>query len=277
MKKKILLALVTLVLLLSVVLSGCAASGVPQADYDKLSAQITDVQSKLTKAQTDLTTLQSAKTTVDSDLKTAQTKVTDLEKQVTDLKAQYELTGATKAETAKKIVKYYGTTHVYEKDVYDCNNMASDVWNMLKAQGISAVIVVGSIESPITNILDSNHAWVLVEVSPGQYLALDATNGHSVTRTENSYYYRGWSFATPAGLKRNDDLKTEYNARVIFVNTLVSEVNNAMALYNNSADQTEADKWLALYNKLVELKNAQQTLLTNLEAQINQLATQIQY
>jgi outer membrane murein-binding lipoprotein Lpp len=208
MKKKILLALVTLVLLLSVVLSGCSASGVPQADYDKLSAQITDVQSKLTKAQTDLTSLQTDKTTVDSELQTAQTKVTDLQKQVADLKAQYELIGLSTTELVKKITQNYSSTHYYEVNIYDCNNMASDLWDMLKDLGINAKIVIGNIESPITNILDSTHAWVLAEVSPGQYLALDATDGRSVTRTENSYYYRGWTFDNPASLKMNDDLKT---------------------------------------------------------------------
>ena len=50
MKKRILLALLTALLLLTVVLTGCS-SGVPQAQYDQQTAQLADAQSKLTKAQ----------------------------------------------------------------------------------------------------------------------------------------------------------------------------------------------------------------------------------
>ena len=38
---------------------------------------------------------------------------------------------------------------------------------MLKTQGINALMVVGDINTPITDITQSNHAWVLAEVSPG--------------------------------------------------------------------------------------------------------------
>src|SRR4030042_1408602 len=275
MKKKILLALVPVVLLFSIVFTGCAGgtSGVPQTQYDQVSAQLANAQSQLTQAQNDLAALQSQKSAVDSDLQAARAQVADLQQQVADLEAQYKLTGATKAETAEKIVKYYESTHLYEKDIYDCNNMASDVWNMLKAQGISAVIVVGSIEYQITNILQSDHAWVLAEVAPGEYLALDPTVGKAFTNAANSRYYRGWSFTNPATLKANDDLRAEYNARVSFVNVLVTEKNAAQTLYNNSSTQAEADKWLALYNKLGELKDAQEALLNVVMNQINQLAT----
>ncbi len=275
MKKKILLALVTLVLLLSFVLSGCAASGVAQEKYDQVVAQLADAQSKLTKAQSDLSALQAQKSAVDSDLRAAQTQVTDLQKQVADLKAKYELTGLTKAQIAEKIVANYKASHLYEKDVYDCNNMASDVWNMLKAQGISSVIVVGSIQYQITDILQSDHAWVLAEVAPGEKLALDATIGRAFTKASDSRYFRGWTFATPADLKANDDLVTERNAHVVFRNLLANEVNNAQTLFNNSSTQAEADIWMALYTKLLQLKNDQEALITSLMSQILALATKL--
>ncbi len=276
MKKNILLALVTLILLFSIVFTGCAADGVAQEKYDQVVAQLADAQSALTQAQNNLSTLQSQKSAVDSDLQAAQAQITDLQQQVADLQqqvAKYEYTGLTKSQIAEKIVQNYQASHLYEEDVYDCNNMASDVWNMLKAQGINAVIVVGSIEHLITDILQSDHAWVLAEVAPGEQLALDPTVGQTFTRTANSRYFRGWSFATPADLKANDDLKLEYNVRVSFINTLGTAVNEAINLYNSSSTQAEADKWWALYIKLKELKTAQETLATSLMNQINQLAT----
>src|SRR4030042_1337212 len=97
MKKKVLLALVTVVLLLSIALSGCS-SGIPQADYDNVAAQLADAQSKFTKAQNDLAALQAGKNAVAADLQAAQAEIADLEKQVStlevqvaDLVAQYKL------------------------------------------------------------------------------------------------------------------------------------------------------------------------------------------
>jgi hypothetical protein len=283
MKKKILLALVTVVLLSSIIFTGCGG-GVSQSEYDSLTALLSNAEANLSVAQDNLEALQSEKSAVDSDLATAQAQVTDLQAQVADLQQQladyvdrYDFTGLTTAEIAEKIVANYRATHLYEQDIYDCNNMASDVWNMLKAQGIDAVIVVGNIDIQITSILNSEHAWVLVEVAPDEYLALDPTIGYAISHAPGSLYYQGWSFINPALLKANDDLRTEYNTRVAFVNVLVSEINDAMDLYNNSTTQAEADKWLALYNKLQELKTDQEALLTTLENQFNQLATQFNY
>ena len=276
MKKKLLLTLVTLVLLFSIVLTGCsAAGGVPQTDYDNLATQLANAQSQLTQAQNDYNTLQSQKSAVDSDLRAAQTQITDLEQQVADLKARYEFEGLTTTEMLAKIVRDYEASHFYEEGVYDCNNMASDIWNMLKALGIDSVIVVGHNDHLITDILESNHAWVLVEVTPGEYLALDGTNGRTYTKSSGSLYFHGWSFLTPADLKANDDLVTERNAHVVFRNLLANEVNNAQTLYNNSSTQAEADKWMALYTKLKELKDDQEALIINLDNQILALATKL--
>ena len=267
MKQKIFMVLAAVILLLSLTLAGCAGgstvtvtntstttttatTGVSQADYDSL-------QNQLTKAQSDKTA--------------AEAEVTTMEAQVAALKAQYETTGLTTEEVVKKVTAQYYLSHYYDKDIYDCNNMASDLWDMFKKLGISSKIVIGDVDNQINDILASNHAWVLVEVSAGQFLALDATGGMAVTKTENPLYYRGWSFSDPAKLKQNDDLKTEYNTRVAFINTLVVEVNAAMNLYNNSSTQAEADKYLLLYNKLKDLKAAQESILLQVQAQINSL------
>jgi hypothetical protein len=144
---------------------------------------------------------------------------------------------------------------------------------MLKAQGISSVIVVGDVDNAIGDILQSNHAWVLANVDNGGKLALETTAGVAYTKTEKPLYYRGRAFNSPTDLKAINDLKREYNTRVEFRNQLANEVNAAMNLYNNSSSQTEADKYLALYNKLKELKDAQEAKLLQLQTQINSLAT----
>jgi cell division protein FtsB len=277
MKKRILLAFVTVVLLLSIVLSGCSGGGIAQELYDQVTAQLKEAQDKLAEAQQNSSAdLQAIKDNAEAELQAAQAKVAELEAQVNSLKSDYELTGATPAETAEKIVKNYHDTHVYSTyDLFICSDMAGEVWNMLKAQGISAVIVVGDIHNTIADILLCNHAWVLAEVAPGEKLALETTGGYAVPESENALYYRGWYFSSPSSLKSYNEEIREYNTLVIVRNQIVDEINKAMNLYNNSTNQIDADKYMAVYNKLVELKVVQENRLNELMSEVNQLATQL--
>ena len=274
MKIKVMLVLVTAVLLLSVALVGCQTTGITQVQYDQVAAQLTDAQAKLSKAQNDLTKLQSEKAIVDAELQKAQAKINELQGQVGGLKEQATLTGATPAETAAKIVKNYIETHVYSTiDYFICSDMASEVWNMLKAQGIKAVIIVGNKDATISNILQSDHAWVLAEVAPGEYLALEATGGYVVPKTKNARYYRGWSFDSPVALKSHNELVREYNTRVGIRNQIAAEDNKVIEEHNKATDPATAEKLEAVHNKLVELLKQQETALNNVMSEINKLAT----
>jgi hypothetical protein len=103
---------------------------------------------------------------------------------------------------ANEIVANYHKSHIYSlNDMYVCVDMASDIWDMLKAQGINAKINIGNVNKDITDINDADHAWVLAEVSPNSYLALEATGGYSVQKTDNPRYYYGWSYDNPKELK----------------------------------------------------------------------------
>jgi hypothetical protein len=267
MQKRILFSLLSIVILLSLILSSCQTTGISQAQYDQVAAQLADAQSNLAKAQTDLAKAQADKAVTDKELTSAKASITDLQNQVNTLKGQATLTGATLAETAAKIVKNYRDTHVYSTyDMFVCSDMASEVWNMLKAQNISSVIVVGRVDVAITDILQSDHAWVMATVALGEYLALETTGGYAVKKSEHPYYYRGWSFSGPAELKSNNDWIKEYNIRVGFRNQLNSEANKAYSSGNNG-----------LYTKLVELRTAQETALNSLMANISKLAVPVNY
>jgi hypothetical protein len=256
MQKRFLLSLITLTIVF-LLLSGCQSAGISQAQYDQVTAQLADFQAKLNTAQSDLTRAQADKAAVDAQFKSAQAQITALQNQV----SQTSLIGATPAETAAKIVKNYHDTHVYSAyDLFVCSDMASEVWNMLKAQNISAVVVVGNKDVGISDILLSNHAWVLASVGANDYLALETTGGYAVKKTEKPLYYVGWSFSSPADLKSYNDWIKEYNVRVGFRNQLNNEANKAIS---NTA----------LYNKLVELRVAQETELNNLKTKISNLAT----
>jgi outer membrane murein-binding lipoprotein Lpp len=290
MIKKLSVTLVIVFLLVSFVLSGCSSgpAGVPQSQFDQVNAQLADAQAQLARAQTTITGLRGEKAAADSDLLEQTVKTADLEKQVANLQSkvdnlqsqvlglqeQVTLTGATPTETAEKIVKYYQETHVYDTyDLFVCSDMAAEVWNMLKAQGISALIVVGKIDQSISDILQSDHSWVLAEVAPGDYLALETTGGRVVTRAENSLYYRGWTFSRPADMKNYQQLVVKYNEGVSFHNLMVHEDKDAVDLYNSSAIQAEADKWMALHDELDKLIKQIEADLVDIHDEIGSLAT----
>jgi outer membrane murein-binding lipoprotein Lpp len=265
MQKRLLLSLITVVVLASLVLSGCQTTGISQAQYDQVAAQLADAQSKLAKAQADLAKAQTDKAAAENQVKDLQAQVASLQTQVNTLKGQTTLTGATLAETATKIVKNYKETHVYSTyDMFVCSDMASEVWNMLKAKGINSVVVVGNKDVLINDILQSNHAWVLATVDNNELLALEATSGSVYKSSDKPLYYTGWSFKSPADLKSHNDWVKEYNTRVVFRNQLNTEANKAFSSGND-----------ALYAKLVELRSAQETELNGLMSKIKALATQI--
>jgi hypothetical protein len=111
--------------------------------------------------------------------------------------------------TVKEIAQEYYGTHTYmgvqtgqSSDIYVCVDMAKDVWNMVKTRGINAVIYVGNVNKAISQISDANHAWVLAEVGPEQWLAIETTGGYTVSKEENNLYYEGWKFDDPSELKK---------------------------------------------------------------------------
>lgn len=172
----------------------------------------------------------------------------------------------------EQIVTEYTSGHTYSKDdVYDCDNMAQDVWDMLKAKGINARIAVGNFESVedgrIANGTDTqkssdgghlgeievpshtygnmnisnskaidsfNHAWVLAEVSPGSWLAIECTGGYVVYSNENEKYYRGLTFSNPKNyrsflfLYRDWKIKAlDYEIEKSYYDELIKPYNNA--------------------------------------------------
>ena len=282
-KKKVLLGLILSILMLSFLFTGCE-TGVAQEIYDQVASQVEDIQEKLNAAQNEkldleneIANLEMEKAAIEDELQTARNKITELENQLGSLKADYDLTGETPAETAEKIVKYYHDTHVYSAyDLFVCSDMAAEVWNMLKAQGINAIIVVGDIDRHITDIVLCNHSWVLAEVAPGEYLALETTGGRVVMESQNSLYYQGWYFESPSDLKDYHRMIWEYNIRVSLRNDMVDEDQEVVEEHNSSTNPQTQTKLLAVHEKLGELITQQETELNQLMSQINQLAKVIQ-
>jgi len=230
--KAVLVLTIMMVVLLSSLFVGC---GVSQEEYDKVSTE----------------------------LRTSQTRVAQLQNEIRALKEQYEIVGETPAETAENIVKRYHETHIYSKpDFFVCSDMAIDVWNMLKAQEIDALIQIGNVKTPAKDVTDVDHAWVLAEVTLGHYLALETTGGYVVYKDDNELYYKGWAFDNPKEYKRFVELKQEYNIRTELAKQMweTFEATRQTMLevgaeYTDLANQVEGMSMLnpSLEAKLVEL------------------------
>ena len=205
-KLSLMLAIIIAVFLLCL-LTGC---GVSEEEYGRLDAEFKASQEQVAKLQ--------------GELGASQAQVAELQRQVMELRGEYELVGETPADTAGNIVKRYNETHSYSMyDFFVCADMALDVWNMLEAHGIDALIQIGNVKNAVLNMEESNHAWVLAEISPGNYLALETTDGRTVLKKENPLYYGGWSFDNPREYKRFVELKHEHNIRVSIMNQLIDK------------------------------------------------------
>ncbi len=210
MKTKVVLILIAFLALLFV---GC---GVDPAVYDKVNAE----------------------------LEISRLQVAELQEEIRQLKNKYELVGETPTETAENIVKHYHETHIYSKyDFFVCSDMALDVWDMLKAQGINALIQIGNVETGTDNVSEANHAWVLAEVSQGEYLALETTGGYAVW--DNSLYYKGWSFDNPKEYKRFVELRYEYDTRA----NLIKQMTGTLEV-SNVTMQEAGKQWLNVFDEM---------------------------
>jgi hypothetical protein len=152
--------------------------------------------------------------------------------------------------------------------------MAQDVWNMLKAKGINARIAVGNFESAgdsrigdgknvhqspdsgnlgeievpsrTYNVSNSstidgfNHAWVLAEVSPGSWLAIECTGGYIVYNDEKEDYYQGLTFSNPRNYRSFLSLYRDWKIKALDYEKERSYYNELIIPYNNASKSEQA-------------------------------------
>jgi hypothetical protein len=133
----------------------------------------------------------------------------------------------------KQINQQYYLSHTYEgDDVYDCDNMAQDVWNMLKTANITSKIMLGNTGITGETVMTSNHAWLLacVNEDEDQWVAVECTNGSLVFN--NAQYYEGLQFNDPKTYRTyretNLQMLTAYNDYITYLN----RYNELITQYN---------------------------------------------
>jgi hypothetical protein len=112
--------------------------------------------------------------------------------------------------------------------------MACEVWNMIETKGIKARVRIGNVDNKIKSMLDANHAWVMAEVSPGKWLALETTGGYAVRFNKNDKYYYGHSFSNPKDFKEYSILERQYNTALSKRRDAVEEYNQMVSQYNSA-------------------------------------------
>jgi hypothetical protein len=141
--------------------------------------------------------------------------------------------------TLADIVSGYHRTHTYltndaGNSIYVCGDMACDVWNMVVSKGITAKIAVGNIKEDITSVAQANHAWVLAEISDGEWLALETTGGYVVRFDGNKRYFFGCRFSTAKEYRDFEQLKRQYNDALLKGRAAEDGYNKLVVAYNSA-------------------------------------------
>jgi hypothetical protein len=119
-----------------------------------------------------------------------------------------------------KIVDEYRRSHTYSMvDYFVCIDMALELFNILKTKQYSPKVMAGNVKTDVAGMDPAkrartfDHAWVVVELSPGVHAALEGTGGFVVNeKTKNfEYYYQGLIFSNPRQAKETDVLMRKRN------------------------------------------------------------------
>jgi len=143
------------------------------------------------------------------------------------------------------LARDYYDNHEYTLERgYVCLDMAMDFWDVVIAHKMNAKIVVGNRTRMPDAIINANHAWVIVEVEPDNWVPVEVVNGSVMYGTD--IYYHGWIFNSPQEIK---DFLDEYDIVIAHWNTFVrarSKYNEEVQVYNNligdNGDRTEIER-----------------------------------
>jgi hypothetical protein len=152
--------------------------------------------------------------------------------------------------------------------------MACDIWDILIARGINVKIVIGNVKQGVTSIDDINHAWVMAEASPGEWLAIECTGGYLVYGSDNNLYYYGIIFNNPKQLRDFYDLYGRYQRQVLRYQRAIEYYKSLVEQYNSSNYLTK----LALIGSLNEASRQVEIEAQELQAitkEIESLVSQI--
>jgi len=143
------------------------------------------------------------------------------------------------------ILKEYRKNHTYMgNDLYDCEDMAMDVWNIVRTKGFNAKIAIGNNEKNIMTTLETfltevSHSWVMAEYDTGQWMAMECTGGYLVPEDKAPHYYDSAIFLpSPAEVRDYNNYAEAANKTCDEFNSLARGWNKAVAGKVSANNQT---------------------------------------
>jgi hypothetical protein len=115
-------------------------------------------------------------------------------------------------ELYQKLISFNSSYHkenTYIEGVFDCNDMAVDIWNILYKQGIVSVIVAGNLDIDKERFAECNHAWLLIlhrgKDSLYSIFIIEPTNGETYAFDPETktfvQYMQGYFYSSPSDLR----------------------------------------------------------------------------
>jgi hypothetical protein len=174
-----------------------------------------------------------------------------------------------KMQVVELIAAVFHKTHTYTlQGDFVCLDMAIDVWNQLRTHGIEAKIMCGNINEDVTAwnyrqlARESNHAWVVVKLSPTEKVAIETTAGTVIKAGMNnaSAYFKGIEFDNAAEIKRFDILRKLANGNCRNASELIKDWNE-----NVANKQLRAEEIIAKQSRIEQRKQDCENTLNKLE------------
>lgn len=134
-------------------------------------------------------------------------------------------------DTITQILADYAKGHTYKEDVFICGDYACDVWNQMHTKGIPARVAVGSAKRNIQNWNEADHAWVMAELSPGQWVAVEP-QGKVVFPGQDEHYYKCLWLMDAGEFRKYEAERRTYNECANKLETATKDFNEFAAQYN---------------------------------------------
>ena len=104
-------------------------------------------------------------------------------------------------QTVREVNTAYHEWHTYIANQTDCNDMAVDIWDMLRKKGVISLIAEGNLELDNETFSQCNHAWLVIFDNSGAAFGLEPTNGELYFDGKAEQYMHFFLYAKPSDLR----------------------------------------------------------------------------
>lgn len=194
----------TLIVLVVVVIGFVAFYSVASSTRDRLTDELASANAKVFSLEQEISSL--------NDIISPTEPTHNLSSEEFNVSSTYWNLGwedAKLQQTVREVNTAYYEWHAYIANQTDCNDMAVDIWDMLRRKGIISLIATGNLELENETFDQCNHAWLVIFNSSGKAFALEPTNGQLYFKGDPKadQYMHFFLYAKPS------DLRADFGSR----------------------------------------------------------------